>query len=67
MKMMPEYLKDIKNFPRFLFRTYDMYKEAAKNGFISQKDQEEISGDSGKIIYDLENGRNPYFLIKKES
>lgn len=67
MKMMPEYLRDIKNFPRFLFQTYDMYKEAIKKGFISQKDHEEISNDSGRIIYDLENGRNPYFLIKKEN
>lgn len=63
-KMMPSYLKDFLAWPRILFQTYDSMHEGMRRkpdiGNI-----EEILETSNKVVYDLGNSKNPYFMIKE--
>lgn len=66
MKMMPQYIREFMGFPKFLLNTYNMYWKAMKKGFVHASDNRRIAASSGKIIYDLEEKKNPYFMIKRE-
>lgn len=63
--MMPEYLRDMARFPRELLRTYDIYWKFRKKNNISEERIMEALESSNKIVYDQENRKNPYFMIKE--
>ncbi len=65
MNMMPAYIRDFLSFPKYIFRTYDLYSRAKKYGFVNKNDVREFLGSSNKIIYDLGKSKNPYYMIKK--
>ncbi len=65
LKMMPVYLRDFFSFPRFLFRTYDLYSYGRKKMKISQERIKEILQTSNKIVY-ANKQKNPYFMIKNK-
>lgn len=65
LKMMPKYLRDFFGFPRFLLDTYDLYWKYRRNGSLDARAVEEVLETSNKIVYDQENRKNPYFMIKE--
>ncbi|GGM66107.1 B12-binding domain-containing radical SAM protein [Thermogymnomonas acidicola] len=66
MKMMPSYLRDIADFPRFLLQTYDLYWQSKRRPNIDPGHVEEVMETSNKIVYEItDGGKNPYFLIKE--
>ncbi len=65
MKMMPAYLRDFFGSPRFLMETYDLYWKYKKNKSIDGSQMAEILQTSNSIVYDLDQSKNPYFMIKQ--
>lgn len=65
IKMMPRYLRDFFGFPRYLLSTYDLYWKYRKNSTLDARAVEEVLETSNKIVYDEENRKNPYFMIKE--
>ncbi len=65
LEMMPKYLRDFMRFPKFLFRTYDLYAKFKKEGNVDRTKIQEAMENSNRIVYDQGNKKNPYFLIKE--
>ena len=65
IKMMPAYLRDFFGFPRFLLETYDLYWNAKKKGRLDSSQTAEALETSNKIVYDLGESKNPYFMIRQ--
>ncbi len=64
-KMMPSYIRDFLNFPKFLMGTYDLYWKGKKKTSLDLKKAQEAMDSSNRIVYDLSDGnKNPYYMIK---
>ncbi len=65
IEMMPSYIRSLKEFPGNLLKTYDMYWNAKKYGFIKKDEHEDIASASGHIVYDMGKKKNVYYMIKR--
>ncbi|MEM1613701.1 MAG: radical SAM protein [Thermoplasmatales archaeon] len=65
IKMMPSYLKDIYNFPKFLIETNRKFRKGSNMSGISEEQINELLETSNKVVYDLNGSKNPYFMIKE--
>jgi anaerobic magnesium-protoporphyrin IX monomethyl ester cyclase len=65
MKMMPNYIRDFFTWPRQLFETYNLYSYGRKHEIIDPERLREVLETSNKIVYELGDSKNPYFMIKE--
>ena len=65
LKMMPQYIRDFFTWPRQLFETYNLYSYGKKQGLTDLARLNEVLETSNKIVYDLGESKNPYFMIKE--
>ncbi len=66
LSMIPEHTKNIMTFPKFLIETWNLYANGKTMAPEDVTRTAEIAETSGKIIYDLGQSKNPYFMIKQE-
>jgi anaerobic magnesium-protoporphyrin IX monomethyl ester cyclase len=65
LKMMPSYISDFLNFPKFIMNTQRIYSKGKNLAEISREKIAELVETSNKIVYDLGDSKNPYFMIKQ--
>ncbi len=65
LKMMPSYIRDIVSFPKFLMNTRRIYSRGRDLAENSREKISELLKTSNRIVYDLGNSKNPYFMIKE--
>jgi anaerobic magnesium-protoporphyrin IX monomethyl ester cyclase len=64
-KMMPSYVRDIMNFPKFLLSTQKLYSRRKNLSKIGMEKIAELMETSNKIVYAQGESKNPYFMIKE--
>lgn len=65
MEMIPSYIRNFLSLPKTILKTYDMYWYGKNHREEFKMKVKEALETSNKIIYDMGNTRNPYYMIKQ--
>lgn len=65
LKTIPDHIRSIASFPRFLMETWSLYTNGKEFRDVDLRKVSEAMETSNKIVYDLSDTKNPYFMIKQ--